>query len=310
MVFKLKRNCSKISFANIEKSQENLEKVLYGFETPEQIHDELTTLYRKLDYNETDLISLSLDEKISTERRIEYLNNLQSDATYQSNLLPEGLEGLILGVIETYSFWRSLRITEQHSIFSPGSYLFEILDAGINNLICTQLGKLTSTSPGDFSLYNVWAETKHQLRTSEITDAEEIEAISIDFDRQNEDRNPHIKRFTNFRNKTIAHNNRTEILDWNDFKETMHFALRTWALIDKLFSPNFFPRPVQLDESIYTPVSNIVSKEQLSQMKSWRKTALDEIFDAASTNWANKNRDNLRPFGRISISASITFSKK
>jgi hypothetical protein len=172
-------------------------------------------------------------------------------------------------------------------------------------MVSCEVAKLFNSKEKDFSLFNVWNYHAAQIASDGLTSSEEVAYITAQFDSESDGRKESIKRFLQFRNKTIAHNSGVVETTWNDFLDTIHLIVRVWGIVDKIYSPNCFPRPVQLSNELYRPLLSDFSVVEVEQMKEHRASILSEIFKAASTNLFSGRTDQIKPFGELKVTVEI-----
>lgn len=300
-MIKLKENCTALNFKNMEKTKENFKTLLYGVVEPENIEQEIS------------LNKLLVDQSIEPdEERKNYLDNLLSlkdNPDYQSGSFPRGIEKIILQTMEIYTFWHSINDIDSKFFLISENFIHSLVDVSITFMVSCELAKLFNQKPEDFSLYNVWKYNADEIENSIITDQNECRYISEQFERNDATRDQGIKRFLDFRNKSIAHNSNDRGMQWADFKKTMNFIIRVWGITDEYFSPNCFPRPIGFSENIFSPLTPYFKGDQIKEMKEKRMALMRELFDAASTNLLTGEKDKIKPFGELKITTKLEFRR-
>ena len=295
---RLKSECTGLNFKNMEKTPENFSLLMYGTPDNEMLGEILARNQQVIDSGN--------DTTGYFQKEIDYYLKLKENIFYQSGTLPRGIEKIILQLIESYSFWQSVQSIKSRSILNRDSYIHNLIDVSITYMVSCEIAKLFNSDEKDFSLSNIWSHHAAQVASDGITSAEEILYITTQFDLKSDDRKESIKRFLQFRNKTIAHNNGIIETTWNDFLDTIHFVVRSWGLVDQIYSPQCFPRPVQMSDELYRPLQSDFSAVEIVQMKEHRALILNDIFKAASTNLCSGEVDHVKPFGEFKVSVKIT----
>ncbi|WP_460158699.1 hypothetical protein [Pseudomonas sp. S3_E11] len=294
----LKPGCTTINFKNMEKTKDNFTLLLYG------------TIEKGLIDQEIERNQMMIDGKYEPvehyHKELEYLQRLKLDDNYKAGNLPRGFEKIILQVMESYTFWHSISDVDSQSFLTGDTYIHNLINVSITFMISCELAKLFNYKPGDFSLANVWEHEVDNLKKAKITSDAEIDYISAQFSREETSRDPGIKRFLDFRNKTIAHNASDIGVKWSDFVNSIKFINRAWGIIDELYSPNCFPRPIQLTDQLYAPLLSIFTALQVNQMKEARLKLMEDLFEAASTNLITGVKDGIRPFGDLKVTIQIS----
>ena len=293
----LKPNCSALTFKNMEKTKENFTLLMYGIIEKEIIDQEIQ--------RNAEIIENGSDSDGYFQKQLDYLNKLKSSPNYQNGSLPRGIEKILLQVMESYAFWHSVNEIDSNFFLTQNNYIHNLINVSVTFMMSCELAKLFNYQEGDFSLCNIWNHDVNEIRKSNITTLDEIEYITEQFARNEVTRDQAIKRFLDFRNKSIAHNENNIGLKSSDFVSTMNFIIRVWGIIDEYYSPDCFPRPIQLSNNIYTPLQPYFSHQQIESMKQARLKLMTDIFSSASTNLKTGAKDNLKPFGDLKVSVNI-----
>lgn len=281
----------------MEKTKENFTLLMYGTIEKEIIDQEIQ--------RNTEIIENGSDSDGYFQKQLDYLNKLKLCPNYQNGSLPRGIEKILLQVMESYTFWHSINEIDSSFFLTQNNYIHNLMNVSVTFMMSCELAKLFNNKPDDFSLCNIWNHDVNDIRISNITTIDEIDYITEQFARNEATRDQAIKRFLDFRNKSIAHNENNIGLKWSDFVSTMNFIIRVWGIIDEYYSPNCFPRPIQLSNHIYTPLQPYFSHQQIESMKQARLKLMTDIFSSASTNLKTGAKDNIKPFGDLQISVNI-----
>ena len=293
----LKQNCTAITFKNMEKIKDNFILLLYGTVDKEIIDQEIQ--------RNKNIVDNGFDSTGQIKAQLDYLNKLKSDPHYQSGNLPRGIEKIILQIMESYTFWHSINEVDSNFFLVQDSYIHNLINVSITFMISCELAKLFNDKSDDFSLFNIWNHDVDEIKKAKIASEEEIDYITEQFARNESTRDQAIKRFLDFRNRSVAHNSSSIGIQWSDFVSTINFVIRVWGVIDEYYSPNCFPRPIQLSDQLYTPLQSYFTSPQVKQMKEARLKLMDDMFKAASTNLVTGTQDNIKPFGDLKITVKI-----
>ena len=297
-MLKLKPNCSVISYKAMEKTKDNYIIVMYGVTPMEEIDAEIK---KNQQYAEQEG-----QESEQFVQQVGYLKRLKANKDYVEGNIPRGIEKIIEQIIESYAFVDSLKSNHSSALLSAESYFFNLVNVSTTFMISCELAKLFQTDERDFTLANIWNDHADVISEANITDDKEIEYISRQFSSSASQRDSSIQTFLKFRNKSISHNKRDVPITWEDFFQTMKFIVRVWGLLDAYHSPNCFPRPIYLDEQLYTPLGTICSYKELTKMKEHRLARMKELFKAASQNLVSGKTDDIKPFGEFKMTATFT----
>src|SRR5690606_33470532 len=111
------------------------------------------------------------------------------------------------------------------------NFIHNLINVSITFMVSCELAKLFNNKPDDFSLNNIWNHDVNEIRKSNIATDDEIDYITEQFSRKDSTRDQAIKRFLDFRNKSVAHNTNNTGMYWSDFVKTINFVIRTWGII-------------------------------------------------------------------------------
>jgi hypothetical protein len=293
----LKQNCTAMNFKNMEKTRENFLLLMYGTIDKEIIDQEIQ--------RNREVFESGHDSTGHFQDQVDYLNRLKSDPRYQNDSLPRGIEKIILQIMESYTFWHSINETESNFFLIKDNYIHNLMNVSITFMVSCELAKLFNYKEDDFSLSNIWNHDVQAIRNANIVPTAEIDYITVQFARNDATRDPAIKRFLDFRNKSVAHNTNNTGMQWSDFVSTINFVVRVWGVIDEYYSPNCFPRPIGLSDQLYAPLKPYFSATQIKEMKEARLKLMEGIFKSASTNLVTGEQDTIKPFGDLKVTVSI-----
>lgn len=282
----------------MEKTKENFNLLMYGTIEPERIDQEIQSNQEMIDGGH--------DSTGDAQTQLEYLKKLKSDTNYQNGSLPRGIEKIILQVMESYTYWHSINEVDSSFFLTKDNYIHNLINVSLTFMVSCELAKLFNNKPDDFSLNNIWQHDAESIKNANIASVDEIDYITDQFARNESTRDQAIKRFLDFRNKSVAHNTSNTGMQWSDFVSTMNFIIRVWGIIDEFYSPNCFPRPIQLSDQLYTPLRPHFTSLQIQEMKDARLKLMQDLFAAASTNLVTGEKDRIKPFGDFKFYSEIT----
>ena len=293
----LKPNCSALSFKNMEKSKENFILLMYGSIEKERIDQAIQ--------RNQEIVDGGSDSTGQFKDQVDYLKKLKSDPMYQSESLPRGIEKILLQIMESYMFWHSVNEVDANFFLIQDNYIHNLINVSLTFMVSCELAKLFNNKDDDFSLNNIWNHDVNEIKKANIVTNDEIDYITEQFARSEATRDQAIKRFLDFRNKSVAHNANNIGMQWSDFVSTINFIIRVWGIIDEYYSPNCFPRPIQLSDQLYTPLQPYFAPSQIKEMKEARLKLMKDMFSAASTNLVTGAKDKIKPFGDLKVSVKI-----
>lgn len=293
----LKPNCTAMNFKNMEKTKENFVLLMYGAIDKEIIDQEIQ--------RNREIVESGHDSTGQFREQVDYLNKLKSDPHYQNGSLPRGIEKIILQIMESYTFWHSINEIDSQFFLTQDNYIHNLINVSITFMVSCELAKLFNNKEDDFSLNNIWNHDVQSIRNAGIVTTAEVDYITEQFARNDATRDPAIKRFLDFRNKSVAHNTNNTGMQWSDFVRTINFIVRVWGVVDEYYSPNCFPRPIGLSDQIYAPLKPYFSASQIKDMKEARLKLMKDIFKSASTNLVTGEQDTIKPFGDLKVTVNI-----
>lgn len=293
----LKQNCTVLNFKNMEKTKDNFILLMYGTIEKERIDQEIQ--------DNQEMVDGGHDSNGDAQSQLDYLKRLKADQSYQNGSLPRGIEKIILQIMESYTFWHSINEIDSNFFLTQDNYIHNLINVSLTFMVSCELAKLFNNKPDDFSLNNIWQYDAESIKSANIASADEIDYITDQFARNESTRDQAIKRFLDFRNKSVAHNTNNTGMQWSDFVSTMNFIIRVWGIIDEFYSPNCFPRPIQLSDQLYTPFRPHFTPLQIKEMKEARLKLMQDMFAAASTNLVTGANDTIKPFGDLKVTVTI-----
>ena len=296
-MLKLKETCTALKFNNLVHNETTIKTLMYGSPSQENATEQIKHL-------ESCCITAP-QFKAEYESDIQNLKNILEDPNYQSGLYPRGLEEIIQQIIEPMAFWHAISTLESAHFFSSDNYFCRLVDVSLTFMLSCEIAKLFNSKLPDFSLLNVWKVSREKVISREITTAEEVFYIDEQFEINGENRKPPIKRLLNFRNKQVAHNSASGDTEKNDFIFTTKFVLRVWAILDALYSPECFPRPIHLDEHLFEEFYKIMTSAELKKVKNKRLSFINELIKACRINLVSGDSDSKAPFAELKVSFNI-----
>ncbi|EJL6600995.1 hypothetical protein ACOCGS_003475 [Vibrio cholerae] len=297
-MLKLKENCTKLNFQNMVKSDEAIKLIMYGVSSEEYYKSEIKHLTEccRVTPEYTDDFKLEIGE----------YQSILNDPNYLKGIYPRGLEEIIQQIVEPMSLWEAITSLSTDHFLASENYFRSLVDVSVTFLLSCEIAKLFNDKPGDFSLSNVWKYSRERVVLSGVACAEEVAFIDIQFDLRSELRDKRIKRLLQFRNKQIAHNDASEETIKDDFTYTTYFVLRVWAILDALYSPDCYPRPILMDEHLFDQFYKIMTNDELAHVKRERLKFINELLSSCSKDLVTGKCDGKLPFAQLNITIKIT----
>jgi hypothetical protein len=266
--------------------------------TKEQTEEHIRTSKNALE-------SLSSDDDITFHKnRIDDLNAwLRSDEFVNGNY-HQGIDGLLLDLIE----WRAMFYAFEHIKSSQEVFykyeFFQQWKEGGAYAMYNYLAKLVSSRGGqDKSLRKLWWDIEHFIE-QDVGD-KETAYISSQFSKTS-------KRFANqgsksiyFRNKVIAHNEKTINASLSDLDEDLRILSRIWSFVI-IWSGFPILFPWKSNDQVFSGFENFFDFNTLVSLKKKRKEYIDKVELWCKTNLVTSEIDKRSPFATISIDFRIT----
>lgn len=242
------------------------------------------------------------DIQVFHQKRLDSLNELLTDADYLSGNYHQGIDPILFELIE----WRAMFYAFQSVNIDPQPFdqhaFFQQWKAGGAYAMYSSLAKLLSRDRQDKSLRKLWWDIEGFIQKAECP--EEVQHIS-------EQLNIHSSRFSNqgskamfFRNKVVAHNEKSVDADLKHLDEDIRILTRVWSLITMWSTfPMMFP--FRENSQAFSALESFYSLEGLTQLKSKRQEYLDLITKWCKINLATGEEEGRTPFGTLSVSISV-----
>lgn len=226
-------------------------------------------------------------------------NWLASDE-FKTGKYPQGLDDLVLDLIDlrssVYAFEKAdLRANP----FSKHHFLAQWF-TGSTYAILSILGKLISKDTRDNSLRNLWGAVRRFMLEDGACSAEEAAYI--------DDQLHHTGRFTNtgskavlLRNKLIAHNEASPLVEWGEIDSDIKILVRVWALIVGFCSLGIV-FPFHAVERAFTGIESALSPAELHSLRDKRKEYLEKVRLWSRVDMATgKAEERSRGFAEVNV---------
>lgn len=261
-----------------------------GYLTREQIAERINFFKSYIDH------SLSQAETESWNQQIKDLNNWRNSETFKSGQFPQGIDTLILDLIEWRAVIYSIQNTETiNHPFSKHVFFHQWLIGAGYAMTCI-FGKLVSQHKDDNSLRNLWILVSDMMQAGHACSNSEAHTINEYFAKVKTE-----SLILHFRHKSIAHNESSPIVEWNQFDSEIKSLLRTWSLISSWCSLGVIA-PFRLASTAFSGLEHYYSQEEMIQLKAKRDEYISNVKGWVKTNLATGEIDNgATAFTTISI---------
>lgn len=236
------------------------------------------------------------------QKRLSSLNELLLDEDYLNGNYHQGIDPILFELIE----WRAMFYAFQTVNIDPQPFdqhaFFQQWKVGGAYAMYSSLAKLLSRDRQDKSLRKLWWDIKDFVQNTE--DLEEVKYISEQLDKNSD-------RFSNkgskallFRNKVVAHNEKSIDADLTHLDEDIRILIRVWSIITMWSAfPMMFP--FRENGQAFSALESFYSPEDLRRLKSKRQEYLDLVKSWCKTNLITSQEEIRSPFGNLSVSISV-----
>lgn len=266
-----------------------------------QSHDEAI---RSLQYFKENHDRADNESKLLWAERIDKLENWLASEEYKNGDYPQGIDELMLELVEWRAAIYALQHTEtKRTPFADHVFFQQWLIGGVYAMH-SLLGKLTGDDPRENSLRNLWWKVNKYIARDGACKKPELKCID-------EQLHKVTGQFTNrqskgilFRNKVIAHNEKNIKTDWSEIDEDIKVLIRIWSIIVSWSSFGILS-PFRGSEQAFSGLECFFDRQELIQLAQRRQEYLDMCVCWARTFLHNGQHD---PGG--DFVATISFNSK
>lgn len=252
--------------------------------------------------------SSTVDEKKFWNEEIKSLEDWLSSDKFKAGNYAQGIDALILELVE----WRSSlfafeSVEVANSPFVKHLFHAQWLMGAAYTTICI-VGKLVSKHRNDNSLIKIWNNLYQiMLEDQAVTEAEakSINELLDKTDGYFTNGNSHT---IHFRNKVIAHNEKSPIMEWHHLDNDIKLLVRIWSLIVSWCSFGIM-NPFTESSIAFSGLDNVFSNNEIHQLKVKREEYLTNVKVWCNTNIATGEK-YLGKDAFATLSVSFTINKK
>ncbi|NUU38176.1 hypothetical protein [Pseudomonas sp. C2B4] len=218
---------------------------------------------------------------------------------------PQGIDQIILDIIEVRAFIHALQKTPSAQNRLGNSFFWQQWLIGSAHTIIVGIGKLVSTDPRDNSLANLWKEVGIWIKGDGACDIDEATFIEQAFRRKTGYFDNKNSKTFNYRNKSIAHNEHSPEITWDDLDPDMRILVRSWSLLVAWSSFGIL-NPFRTNKEAFGGLESFFSAEEITKLGSERNSYLDMVKGWSTTYLHTKASDPGR--GAFSKGVKISIS--
>jgi hypothetical protein len=225
------------------------------------------------------------------QTQIDALKNWLASEQYQSGDYPQGIDELVLELIE----WRAMQHAFQHVETKDQPFLqhafFQQWLIGSTYAISSLLGKLVGKAPGENSLRKLWWEVGKFVSRDSACTKEELKLISELLDKTKGKFTDENSRAMKFRNTVIAHNQKSLALAWDEIDKDIQVLVRIWSILVS-WSSFGIVAPFRSAEQAFSGMERLFEDDELAAFKKKRQEYIDLAIGWARTHLHTGTRDH------------------
>ena len=252
-------------------------------------------------------LARATDEESKTvwHQQIEALETWLSSEEYKSGDYPQGIDHVILELIE----WRAMLYAFQHVETEKDPFrehvFYQQWLIGATYAMFSLLAKLTGADKRENSLRKLWLRVEKFVARDGACLKEERKAISAQLDKTS-------GQFTNdrskailFRNTVIAHNEKSVQVEWGAIDEDIRILVRIWSILVSWSSFGIIS-PFRSSEQAFSGLEGLFQVGELSSLAIRRQEYIDMVKLWARTHLHNGQSDSGRTaFAQISVTSKV-----
>ncbi|MFJ7313434.1 hypothetical protein ACIQVE_11790 [Pseudomonas sp. NPDC098747] len=220
--------------------------------------------------------------KLLFEEWIQEIKNWIESDERKKGEYPQGIDQIILDIIEVRAFIYALQQTPSTQLRLQNSFFWQQWLIGSAHTIIVGIGKLVSTDARDNSLANLWKEIGGWIKEDGACDIDEARFIDDSFKRKTGYFDNSNSKAFNYRNKSIAHNEHSPEITWNDLDPDLKILVRAWSLLVAWSSFGIL-NPFKRNQEIFNGLESFFSTEEISKLGSERNSYLSMVKDWSTT---------------------------
>jgi hypothetical protein len=217
---------------------------------------------------------------------------------------PQGIDQILLDIIEVrafiYAFQKSPEIQGRLHHFFWQQWLI-----GGAHTIIVGIGKLVSTDHRDNSLANLWREVGGWIKEDGACEMDEAIFIEEAFKRKTGYFDNKNSKAFNYRNKSIAHNEHSPEITWDDLDPDLRILTRSWSLLVAWSSFGII-NPFKANSEVFGGLEPLFSSSEIAQLGRQRNAYLDMVKKWSTTYLHTDTSDPGR--GAFSHGVKVSFS--
>jgi len=195
---------------------------------------------------------------------------------------PQGIDQIILDIVEVRAFIYALQKTPSIQSRLQNSFFWQQWLIGSAHMIVGGVGKLVSTDVRDNSLSNLWKAVDKWIQDDGACDIDEANFIGEAFKRKTGYFDNSNSKAFNYRNKSIAHNEHSPDITWDDLDPDIKILIRIWSLLVAWSSFGIL-NPFKSDQEVFRGLDSFFLPEEISKLGSERNIYLSLVKGWSTT---------------------------
>ena len=239
------------------------------------------------------------------QTQIEALQNWLASEEYQRGDYPQGIDELVLELIE----WRAMQHAFQQIDTKSKPFLehafFQQWLIGSTYAVSSILGKLVGKAPGENSLRKLWWEVGKFVSRDAACTKGELKLIAELLDKSNGKFTDENSRAMKFRNTVIAHNQKSLALAWDEIDKDIQVLVRIWSILVSWSSFGIIA-PFRSAEQAFAGLERLFEDEELAAFRKKRQEYIDLAVGWTRTHLHNGKRDlGASAFAQIVVTSHV-----
>jgi hypothetical protein len=239
------------------------------------------------------------------QTQIDALENWHASEQYQSGGYPQGIDDLVLELIE----WRAMQhafqnVETKHQPFLEHAFFQQWL-IGSTYAVFSLLGKLVGRAPQENSLRKLWWEVGKFVARDGACSKGELKHIWERLHKDTGQFTDETSRAVQFRNAVIAHNQKSLALAWDEIDRDVQVLARIWSILVS-WSSFGIVAPFRSADQAFSGLDRLFESDDLTSLKRKRQEYIELATEWTQTQLHNGKRDDGRSaFARVSITSNI-----
>lgn len=235
------------------------------------------------------------------QSEIDALEKWLSSEDYKNGSYPQGIDGLILELVEWRATFYAFQLVETaRSPFKDYVFYQQWLIGGAYCMF-SLLGKLTGKSRRENSLRNLWKQIAKFVGEDGACMKAELDYIEKQLNKISGQFTKENSKAILFRHTVIAHNENSIQISWDEIDNDVHTLIRIWSLVVSWSSFGIL-YPFRSPEQAFEGLESMFSANELISLKARRSDYINRAVGWSQTHLHDGQLDVGRgPFVELSM---------